>query len=717
MSLFGNGGLRQRRVAQDDSDDAASSHVYYYPSIGAEFYVYAGILALLVITSVVLGFITLARTLPTAASIAAAGGGAALMTVPTPVIIGGAGYAAVSLAKELSLHSVNFALYEASDYVGGRMVQKNFGTNPTTGAPYRLEAGANWVQGLNGNPVWGEAIRFGLSGAAQNFDDITYYRADGTADPANALYNRGSACEREFVAYELAGAISSRCLQPSAADNPPKQVDRNFCGHYLGVPFEFKDDDDLSNDALQQLGGFDPTTDAEQAEARACDIYSQDFEWAEFPNVTSGNNTLPANTYSDFRDADYWVGGDTRGYAWIVHSLAAEYLATSVNNNIEKVFVDPRLRRQRKITRVEWDPTGQTSVRVTTCETEKVLLAEGRVHWKCVGGTNEVAEADNFVSTFSLGVLRRSLAEEAAGSPLPASIDVAPRFTPALSSVPALAHAINEYPMAYYLKVFMQFSHKFWDDAQLTVSAYSRDRWVGEFAPVWQNLDLAKFLPNSRIFFVTLNGERALDFLAKPKAENLQDMLDVLNSIFGAAGDGRVQPLYGHPDLVTADVLDFSYNDWVNDTLTYGMYSNMRVGHSWPEMEPSRSRFGNLMFSGEHTCFRYNGYTHGALLAGRRTGRILLAERFGVDGVDAAPSICDVLPYENHPDANGNVPDGQIGNKKRAPKGGPGNDFNPPGHQVKARGVPRDTQPSEGELDAMFEAAGTTRTPPSNVAQ
>lgn len=692
------------------SGDTDPPEVLYFASIEWGWYVYAAILIVVVIGTGALALATLLKAPPpcpkSITATGAAAGGAALTTAHTPVIIGGAGYAAVSFAKELSLYSVNFVLYEASDYVGGRMVQKDFGTNPATNASYRVEAGANWVQGLNGNPVWGEAIRFGLSGAAQNFDDITYYRSNGTIDPANALYNRGSACEREFVAYELAGAISSRCLQPSAADNPPKMADRNWCGQYLGVPFVFKDDDDLSNDELQQLAGFDPTTDAEQAEARACDIYSQDFEWAEFPNVTSGNNTLPPNTYVDFRDADYWVGGDTRGYGWLVQSLAAEYLATSVNNNIEKVFADPRLRRQRKITHVEWDPAGQTRVRVTTCATEKELLAEDRVLWKCIRGTNEVAEADNFVSTFSLGVLQRSLAEEAAGTPLPASIDVAPRFTPPLSSVPTLAHAISEYPMGYYLKVFMQFNLKFWDDTQLTVSAYSRDRWIGEFAPIWQNLDLAKFLPNSRIFFVTLNGERVLDFLAKSKADNLQDMLDVLNSIYGASGDGRVQAVYGHPNLVVDDVLDFSYNDWVNDTLTYGMYSNMRVNHTWSEMEPSRARFGNLMFSGEHTCFRYNGYTHGALLGGRRSGRILLAERFGIADVDAAPSICDVLPYENHPDDNGNVP-----------KGGNGNDFNPPGHRVKARGIPRSTQPSEDDLDDMFESAGTTRTPPSGVAQ
>jgi len=718
---------RPGRGPQDEllAGNAASRVHTYYTSIGVGCRLYAAALmaVLLAVGALVVLALIHIDALPTALSAAmaastatAAQGGAPASTtaVRTPVIIGGAGYAAVALAKELSLHSVKFVLYEASDYVGGRMVQKDFGTNTATGAPYRVEAGANWVQGLNGNPVWGEAIRFGLSGAAQNFDDITYYRADGTADAANARYNRGSACERQFVAYELAGDISSRCLQPSAADNPPKTVDRNFCGQYLGVPVAFEDADDLSNDALQQLAGFDPTTDAEQAEARACDVYSQDFEWAEFPNVTSGNNTLPANTYSDFRDADYWVGGDTRGYAWLVHSLAAEYLATSVNNNIEKLFVDPRLRRQRKITRVAWDPTGQTSVRVTTCRTAKVLLSEGRVHWKCVRGTDEVAEADNFVSTFSLGVLRRSLAEEAAGAPLAASIEVAPRFTPALSSVPALAHAINGYPMGYYLKVFMQFRHKFWDDTQLTVSAYSRGRWVGEFAPVWQNLDSAKFLPGSRIFFVTLTGERALDFLAQPKAVNLQDMLGALNSIFGASGDGRVQALYGHPELVAGDVLDFSYNDWVNDTLTYGMYSNMRVGRSWPAMEPSRSRFGNLMFSGEHACFRYNGYTHGALLAGRRTGRILLAERFGVAGVADAPSICDVLPYENHPDTNGYV---SAPKKRPNTNSGPGNDFNPPGHRAKARGIPRTTQPSEDELDAMFASAGTTRTPPSAVAQ
>lgn len=650
--------------------------------------------------------------------------------VPTPppasgltadVMVGGAGYAGVSLANQLQARGVTFRLLEAADYVGGRMVCKEYGENPATGEPYCLEAGANWVQGLNGNPVWCEALKYGLEGNAQNFDDITYYRADGTPDDANALYNRGSACEREFVAYVEAGAISARCLQPGSDQNPPKKSDRDFCGALFGAPFEFSDDDDISNDRGQRLSSvaFDPITDPEQAEARACDVYSQDFEWAQFPNITSLNMTLPANTYNSFRDADYWVGGGSLGYSRLPKKLLAEFVATSVNSATEVVFDDPdKLALQTKVLEVHWDPTGVAPVETLVCDTEKVALADEPVRWPCVAGTERTLTSNEFVSTFSLGVLQASIGEELDGVPLAGSRDVAPRFSPPLSSVPALASSIGQYPMAQYSKIFFRFAHKFWDDAQLTISAYSEGRWVGEFGAVWQSLDVGgnpnRFLPGSKIFFVTALGERAIDLHQKTDAQVRAEFIPQLNQMFPE----RIEAAYGRP-LEAGDVLEFSMTRWIEDPLTRGMYSNMAVNRSWAEIEPTRQRYGNLMFSGEHTCFRFNGYTHGALLGGKRSAGILLAERYGFADADDEQSICDVADADVDPCAQGYVPKGQSNgraggahrrlHKRQVANGGKGNNYNPPGHVHPARGVKRDTDLTDDEIDVQMAAMGQTR--------
>ncbi len=558
------------------------------------------------------------------------------------VLIGGAGYASAAFVEQLHENGVSFRILEATDRVGGRMVAKEFGTNPATGEPYRLEVGANWVQGLNGNPVWDEAIKYELEGNAQNFDDIAFHDIDGVERPREALYLPGTACLRADTAYVSAGDFSLRCLQPSG-DDRLKSVDRRFCADALDIDrsaFNYDDEDDLSNEEAEtQTTGFLPPTDPEPASARACQLYSQDFEWAEFPNVTSANNTLPANTYADFRDADYWVGGGKIGYAKLVQRKLAEFISTSVLSDEQIAFNDAsKLTLRTRVLGVQWDPSGVAPVSVSTCETVKQSASNQPDRFACVPATQATVTAREFVSTFSLGVLRQSIAEEST----PAASRTAPTFTPPLSSVSALASALGKYPMAYYSKIFFQFEHKFWNDAQLTLSAYSEGRWTGEFAPVWQSLDTGgnpnRFLPGSRIFFVTVLGERAQDLHSKSDSAIVAELLPVLNQMFAE----RIDELYGSP-LTPANVLDFSMTRWIADELYRGMYSNMRANVSWSEIEPTRQRYGNLVFSGEHTCFRYNGYTHGALLGGRRSARILLAERYGKPTA-GEQSICDVLP-------------------------------------------------------------------------
>jgi len=625
-----------------------------------------------------------------------------------PVIIGGAGYAGVAAAKQLSMHGVDFTILEATDHVGGRMYAKPFG-KPQVAGPFMLDAGANWVQGLNGNDVWGEAIRFGLGGNAQNFDDSVLYDENGNLDNLESAYGPGSLCLKSFEAYLTAGDISLRCLQPGSAANPPKSVDRRFCEQYFPAPFAYSDDDDLNQQRAQQLAnGFLALSESRPAIARVCEIYNQDFEWAEDPLVTSTNSTLPPNTYSDHRDADYWVQDRRGGYGWLVKALAAEFIATSVNTNEEKVFDDPaHLRLFSKITEVHWDPSGSSPVQVKYCTTQKQTPANQPELYPCTAQEFTVT-GDHFFSTFSTGVLQKSIAEERAGVPLSGSKDSAPRFQPRLiDAIPQAAEAIEKYPMAFYSKIFFQFEFKFWGDSQIFLSAASNSEWTGELAPVWQSLDVkgdGKFLPGSKILFVTVLGERARQVHDMTDAQIKAEFLPVLNQIF----DDEIDDALGR-DLQVSDIVDFSMTRWIKDPLTYGMYTNRRVDVSDEALEPSRQRYGNLIFSGEHSCFRHNGYTHGAKRGGERSARILLAEAYNVEGVDV-PSTCDVLPSETASGDQGNVPPGQ--SKKvssvRHATAHRWKNPNPPGHKHSRR-TQKVTQLSDAEIDAEFVRAGSRR--------
>jgi polyamine oxidase len=206
---------------------------------------------------------------------------------------------------------------------------------------------------------------------------------------------------------------------------------------------------------------------------------------------------------------------------------------------------------------------------------------------------------------------------------------------------PATAAAVLEFPMALYSKLFFRFPWKFWQEEQMLLSAYGN----GEFAPVWQSLDMAGFLPGSNILFLTVTGERARELQLRPNTpaadtQIINELLPVLNQIFPAAIAAKT----GGRALRRADVLEFSMARWLQDDLARGMYSNWRVNRTWEEQEPTRANIGRLWLSGEHTCFRYNGYVHGAFLAGRRTANLLLARDLG-RSVDLA-TTCDQSPAQ-----------------------------------------------------------------------
>lgn len=535
------------------------------------------------------------------------------------VLIGGAGMAGIEAARRLDAKGVDFLILEASERVGGRLQEKRFGG-------FVLESGANWIQGLNGNPIWELKKAYGLRGVRNDFDDLVVYDQDGAFVDAPYETNEGAQADEAYVG---AGRYSRRCLQPET----PGELNQNtlrFCRRINGAFVDATAGDDQSNEEGERLfNGFVADTPLK----RLFQYYSQDFEWAEAPGVTSLNNTLPANSYVDFRDANYMALNDPLGYARLALKHAATFLRTSENSDTRVRFSDARLKLSTRVLTV--DTSRSDRVSLTVCKTRAVDLHAG-TKYVCAPGTQSTIVGSHFISTFSVGVLAQSVSETA----LAAAQRTAPHFVPPLP--PATTAALLQYPMALYSKLFFRFPWKFWQNEQMLLSAFGG----GEFAPVWQSLDLPGFLPGSNILFLTVTGERAraLQLLPNSAAADTQiinQLLPVLNQIFPA----EIAAKTGGRALRRADVLEFSMARWLQDDLTRGMYSNWRVNRTWQEQEPTRATLGRLWFSGEHTCFRYNGYVHGAFLAGQRTANLLLANALGRTNIDLG-TICDQAPEQ-----------------------------------------------------------------------
>lgn len=107
----------------------------------------------------------------------------------TKVLVLGAGLAGITAAQQLADHDIeDFIIVEYNDQIGGRLRSAQFGKNPQTGAPYTVELGANWVQGLGGddghpeNPIWTLVKKHKIKTSTSDFEQMALFNGDGPAD-------------------------------------------------------------------------------------------------------------------------------------------------------------------------------------------------------------------------------------------------------------------------------------------------------------------------------------------------------------------------------------------------------------------------------------------------------------------------------------------------------------------------------------------------------
>ncbi|XP_020574525.1 polyamine oxidase [Phalaenopsis equestris] len=291
------------------------------------------------------------------------------------------------------------------------------------------------------------------------------------------------------------------------------------------------------------------------------DYYNFDYEFAEPPRVTSLQNTVPLATFANFGEDVYFVA-DQRGYESVVYHVAHQFLKTNKDGTI----VDPRLILNKVVRAIEHYPSGVT-----------VKTEDGSVY-----------RADYVIVSVSLGVLQSKLIQ----------------FVPKLPEWKILA--IYEFDMAIYTKIFIKFPSSFWPTGNGTqFFLYASDR-RGYYA-VWQHFE--REYPGAHVLLVTVTDDESRRIEQQPDSVTKAEAMEVLREMFGKN---------------IPEATDIFVPRWWSDRFYKGTFSNWPIGVNRYEYDQIRAPVGRVYFTGEHTSEHYNGYVHGAYLAGIDSANILI---------------------------------------------------------------------------------------------
>ncbi|XP_048543549.1 polyamine oxidase 7-like [Triticum urartu] len=345
-----------------------------------------------------------------------------------------------------------------------------------------------------------------------------------------------------------------------------KRMDRGDEVEELGGKLAAKMDpsgrDDMSILAMQRLFNHQPNGPATPVDM-VLDYFRYDYEFAEPPRVTSLQGTEPTATFADFGDDAHFVA-DQRGFETLIYHIAGQYLRSDKSGNI----IDPRVKLNKVVREISYNQRG---VVVTTED-------------------NSAYSADYVIVSASIGVLQSDLIQ----------------FKPQLPAWKILA--IYRFDMGVYTKIFLKFPRKFWPTGpgkQFFVYASSRRGYYG----MWQSFE--QEYPGANVLMVTVTDVESRRIEQQPDNVTMAEAVGVLRNMF--------------PDRDVPDATDIYVPRWWSNRFFKGSYSNWPVGVNRYEYDQLRAPVGGrVYFTGEHTSERYNGYVHGAYLAGIDSADILM---------------------------------------------------------------------------------------------
>ncbi|KAL5725170.1 sarcosine oxidasee (formaldehyde-forming) [Ranunculus cassubicifolius] len=293
----------------------------------------------------------------------------------------------------------------------------------------------------------------------------------------------------------------------------------------------------------------------------AIDYYHYDYEFAEPPRVTSLLNTQPLPTFSNFGEDLYFVA-DSRGYESVVHHLANRFLIV----NKAGVIADPRLLLNKVVTEIRHSRSGVI-----------IKTDDGSIY-----------RAGYVMVSASIGVLQTNLIN----------------FQPDLPTWKIMA--IYQFDMSVYTKIFLKFPYKFWPSGNGTEFFLYAHETRGYYT-IWQQLE--REYPGANVLLVTVTDDESRRIEQQPDSETKAEVLKVLRSMFGKN---------------IPEATNILVPRWWSNRFYKGTFSNWPIGVTRYEYDQIRAPVGRIYFTREHTSEHYNGYVHGAYLAGIDTANLLI---------------------------------------------------------------------------------------------
>ncbi|XP_026409867.1 polyamine oxidase-like [Papaver somniferum] len=342
----------------------------------------------------------------------------------------------------------------------------------------------------------------------------------------------------------------------------------------IGLKTYYSDFNHLANHTYKQMGGVYEKSVAQQGYSAANRLSTSsqklsvslsrrrqtDMSILASQRLKNHVPSTPIEMAIDYYTYDYEF--DSRGYESVVHYVAKQFLTTDEAGDI----VDPRLVLNKAVTEIQYSKSGVV-----------VKTEDGSVY-----------EAEYVMVSASIGVLQTTLID----------------FVPDLPAWKLLA--IYQFDMSIYTKIFLKFPYKFWPTGNGTEFFIHAHEKRGYYT-MWQQLE--NEFPGANCLLVTVTDDESRRIEQQPDSETLAEIMDVLRNMFGQN---------------IPDATDILVPKWWSDRFYKGTFSNWPIGVDQYEYDQIRAPVGRVYFTGEHTSQHYNGYVHGAYLAGIDSANILI---------------------------------------------------------------------------------------------
>ncbi|XP_077220860.1 polyamine oxidase 1-like isoform X3 [Tasmannia lanceolata] len=123
------------------------------------------------------------------------------------------------------------------------------------------------------------------------------------------------------------------------------------------------------------------------------------------------------------------------------------------------------------------------------------------------------------------------------------------------------------------------------------------------------NKQLEREYPGANVLLVTVTDDESRRIEQQPDYETKAEIMEVLRNMFGKN---------------VPEATDILIPKWWSNRFYKGTFSNWPIGVSRYEYDQIRVPVGRVYFTGEHTSEHYNGYVHGAYLAGIDSANMLI---------------------------------------------------------------------------------------------